>query len=351
MSLALGLAGKSIPINGFGLMSMSTSLTHVKQFSRLFVSGYSIPGNVVSDARAFPVLKSAISHGASLWAGATFYGTPEENSLHLANRYFAAHPSDALKITLCVKTGAINMTTMDCSPGYMRRSLENATRILDGKKTVDLFGPARVDPNVPIEDTVRAVAELVKEGKVGGILLSEVSADTIRRAAKVHAISAVEAEVSLWARDIFENGVAETCRELGIVVLAHSPLGKGMLAGNFEDLEALTKKDEFHTMFPRFQGDNFEQNLKLVKAIQKFAIQKRCTAAQLALAWLRSKSGSRDMPVIIPLTGARSEARVEDNCKDVGFTDEETKEIERILEDFPVAGARYPAVHARFLEY
>jgi len=325
-------AGKPVPVNGFGLMR------------------YSLPGNVVPDARAFPVLKSALSHGANLWAGANYYGTREENSLHLMNRYFTANPSDASKITLCIKGGVVDHATMDCSPENMRRSLENANRILYGKKTVDFFGPARVDPKVPIQNTVKELAELVKEGKIGGILLSEVSAETIRRAAKVHQISLVEAEVSLWARDIFQNGVAETCKELGIVVLAHSPLGRGMLAGNFGNLEDVAK-GEYHDMFPRFQGENFEQNLKLVKAVQKLAVKKGCTSAQLALGWLKCISGKGNMPIIIPLAGARSEERVKENCEDVSLTAKEMKEIDDVLDSFPVAGGRYPGAAAKLLEY
>lgn len=239
---------------------------------------------------------------------------------------------------------------MDCSPEGMRRSVDNCNRILDGKKKIDFFGPARVNPNTPIESTVGALAELVREGKIGGILLSESSAATIKRADKIHHISFVEAEVSLWATDILHNGVAETCKELDIVVLAHTPLGRGMLAGNFNN-HADVANGEFHSMFPRFQGENFEQNLKLVRELRKLAQKKGCTNAQFALAWLRSVSGKAGMPVIIPLAGARSEARVKENCEDVTLTDSEAKEIDDILGSFPVAGARYPAVAATLLEY
>lgn len=239
---------------------------------------------------------------------------------------------------------------MDCSPEGMRRSVDNCNRILDGKKKIDFFGPARVNPNTPIESTVGALAELVREGKIGGILLSESSAATIKRADKIHHISFVEAEVSLWATDILHNGVAETCKELDIVVLAHTPLGRGMLAGNFNN-HADVANGEFHSMFPRFQGENFEQNLKLVRELRKLAQKKGCTNAQFALAWLRSVSGKAGMPVIVPLAGARSEARVKENCEDVTLTDSEAKEIDDILGSFPVAGARYPAVAATLLEY
>lgn len=266
------------------------------------------------------------------------------------NRYLTANPFDASKIILCIKSGVVNQITMDCSPKNMRMMLEKATFILGGKKTIDIFGPARVDPKVPIEETVKELAELVKEGKTGGILLSEVSAESIRSASKVHPISVVEAEVSLWARDVFQNGVAETCKELGIVLLAHSPLGRGMLAGNFGNLEDVAN-GEFHNMFPRFQGEDFEQNLKLVKAVQGLGVKKGCTAAQLALEWLRCMSSKDNMPIIIPLAGARAEERVKENCENISLTAEEMKEIENVLASFPVAGVRYPDAAAQLLEY
>lgn len=147
------------------------------------------------------------------------------------NRYFTAYPEDTDKVVLTVKSGIKNMRTftMDCSPEAIRDFVKRANAILDGKKKIDIFGCGRVDKNVPIEDTVGALAELVKEGKIGGIRLSEVSANTIRRAAKVAKIDMVEAEISLWATDVFENGVAETCGELKIPLVAHTPLGAGML--------------------------------------------------------------------------------------------------------------------------
>lgn len=265
-------------------------------------------------------------------------------------RYFTAYPSDADKVILCIKGGVVDMKTVDCSAENMRRSIENCNHILDGKKSIDLFGPARVDPKIPIEKTVEAIAELAKEGKVGGILLSEVSAETLRKAAKIHHIGAIEAEISLWATDVFQNGVAETCKELGTVLLAHSPLGRGMLAGNFSTLEDVAN-GESHSMFPRFQGENFEQNLKLVRELQRVAGEKGCTNAQLALAWLRDMSKRDHMPVIVPIAGARSNERVAENCEDIELTDAEVKEIDAALARLPIARARYPASAAKLLEY
>jgi len=314
------------------------------------VIGYSIPTKVVPDDLAFPVLRAALKSGANIWSGADFYGTPEENSLHLLSRYFSAYPSDAEKVILCIKSGMVDRTSMDCSAENMRRSLDRANHILKGKKFIDLFGTARVDPAVPIEKTIQGLAELVAEGKCGGILLSEVSADTIKRASKIHSISAVEAEASLWSTDIFHNDVAQTCKELSIVVLAHSPLGRGMLAGNFKTLDDVAN-GEFHSMFPRFQGENFEQNLKLVDGIEKLAHSKGCTSAQFALAWLRYQSCKDDMPYIVPLAGARSVQRIIENCDEIVLTEKEALEVDLILENCPVAGDRYFSAAQKLLQY
>ncbi|GAM86996.1 hypothetical protein ANO11243_050170 [Dothideomycetidae sp. 11243] len=313
-------------------------------------NGFGLMRKVVPDERAFPVLATAIRQGATVWSIATHYGTPDENSLHLMKRYFSARPEDAPKVTLCLRAGVVSIDKMDCSPANMRRSLEVALDILGGTKSIDLYGPGRVDPNVAIEHTVREVARLVAQGLVKGIVLSEVSAATIRRAAAVHSIAAVETEVSLWAREVFDNGVASTCKELGIPILAYSPLGRGMLAGNFANLDDVAN-GEFHSMYPRFQAGQFEQNLELVRAVQKLATQKGCTSAQLALAWLRYKGGETGMPAIIPVPGARSQERVEENYGPIVLSPAEMDRIQAVLDEFPVAGERYPEAAARFLEY
>jgi pyridoxine 4-dehydrogenase len=297
-------------------------------------------------------MKTALECGANVWNGADFYGTPQANSLHLLNRYFAKYPEDADKVVLCIKTGVINMATfhIDCSPEAMRKFVVNANKILDGKKSIDIFGCCRVDPKIPIESTVEALGKLVEEGKIGGIQLSEVRAETIRRAAKVYKIDMVEAEVSLWATEIFSNSVAETCAELGIIVVGHTPLGAGMLTGQIQKLEDMPANDH-HRYFPRFQAENLQKNLGLVKQLKKIAAKKGCTAAQLALSWIKSQNGNPGMPFILPVAGARSETRVRENCVNVDLSKEELKEIDDILESFPVAGGRYPAAAAKLTEY
>lgn len=175
-------------------------------------------------------MREALKQGSNFWNAGEIYGTPERNSLHLLNEYFTKYPEDAEKVVLSVK-GAFKpgQPVMDGSKENVIRSIEECLRVLDGKKSLDIFECARVDPNVPIEDTVSFIAPYVKAGKVGGIGLSEANAANIRRAAKVHTIAAVEAELSLWSTHIFDNGTVDVCGELGIPIIAYSPLGKGFL--------------------------------------------------------------------------------------------------------------------------
>ncbi|KAE8372472.1 Aldo/keto reductase [Aspergillus bertholletiae] len=327
------LAGKEISQNGLGLMRM---IWHY---------------GPMPDEQAFKVLKTALAAGANVWNGADFYGLPDNNSLHLMNRYFTAYPEDAEKVVFTVKSGLVDMKTftMDCSPTGLRKFVDNALRILDGKKKIDIFGLARVDPNVPVEESVKALAELREEGKIGGIQLSEVRADTIRRAASVTKIDMVEAEVSLWSREVFENGVAETCAEHGIVLLAHTPLGAGMLTGAIKSVDDLPQTH--HRIVPRFQPESIAQNRLLVEELEKVAKSKGCTVAQLALSWVKAQSRRPGMPFIVPIAGARSKERVLENMQDIELTDLDLETIKSILEEYPVAGARYPPAAARLNEY
>lgn len=289
---------------------------------------------------------------ASVWNGADFYGTPENNSLHLMNRYFTTYPEDADKVVLTIKSGIKDMRTftMDCSPEAIRDFVERANAILDGKKKIDIFGCGQVEKNVPIEDTVRTLVELVKEGKIRGIQLSEVSANTIRRAAKVAKIDMVEAEISLWATDVSENGVAETCAELGIPMVAHTPLGGSMLTGQIKSLADMPAND-YHGFFPRFHPENFETNLQLVRKVEEIAAKKACSTAQLALSWIKTQSRRDRMPVFVPVAGARSEERVIENATDIPLSEKGMAEIKVILDKFPVAGDRYPPAAAKLMEY
>ncbi|RAK90322.1 aldo/keto reductase [Aspergillus costaricaensis CBS 115574] len=328
------LAGKEITQNGLGLMRFTLS------------------DDVTPDEQAFKVLKAALAAGVNVWNGADFYGTPENNSLHLMNRYFTAYPEDADKVILSIKSGVASMKTfaMDCSPAGLRGFVDNALKILDGKKKIDIFGCARVDPNVPVEESIEALAELKKEGKIGGIQLSEVKAETIRRAASVAKTDMLEAEVSLWAMDVFRNGVAETCAELGIPIIAHTPLGAGMLTGAIKSPDDLPAHDH-HRFFPRFQADNLAKNLLLVDELEKIAVAKGCTPAQLALSWVKAQSRKPGMPLFVPVAGARSVSRVIENVKDVDLTDDDLAQIAVLQEKYPVAGERFPPAAMKLNEY
>lgn len=286
-------------------------------------------------------MKAALATGANFWNGGEFYGPPESNSLHLLNAYFTKYPEDVDKVVLSIK-GGLEPGSMNKPVGDkvgVTRSIENCLKVLDGIKKIDIFECARVDPNVPIEETIGYLAEFVKDGKIGGIGLSETAATTIRRAASVHPIAAVEVEYSLFSTDIRTNEVASTCAELGIPIVAYSPLGRGFLTGSIKSIDDVPETARYS---PRFHEDNFHKNMELVQAINKVAEKKRCTPAQLAIGWVKVQSGTEGYPAIIPIPGATTVSRVEENMKDVHLTTEELAGIDKILVTIPVVGARYP---------
>lgn len=232
---------------------------------------------------------------------------------------------------------------MDCSGDNMRAAVDRCNCILGGAKKIDIFGPARIDVNVSVEETLKALVELKAQGKIGGIQLSEVSAATIRRASKVCKVEMVEAEVSLWSTEIFDNGVAETCQELGIVMCGHTPLGAGILTGQIKSLDDMPANDH-HRNFPRFQPEIFGKNLELVKEVGKLAKEKKCTTAQLALSWIKRKS-------VVPIAGARSVERVLENCVTIELGEKDLEVIDQVLKSFPVVGTRYPEGAMKLAEY
>ena len=315
-------------------------------------TGMTSPGAAMPDGEAFAVLKAALAVGVNVWSGADFYGTPDHNSLHLLARYFAKYPEDADKAVVCIKSGVIDMKTLtiDGSPQTVRRLVADANKVLGGHKKIDVFGIARVDPKVPVEDTIKTLAELVAAGEIGGIQLSEVGSATIRRAAAVTKIEAVEEEASLWSTEIFHNGVTTTCAELGIPILAHTPLGAGMLTGQLKSLNDLPP-GHYPRVFPRFQPANFEKNLALVSELEKLAKAKGVSPAQLALSWLKLQSRKPDVALIIPVAGARSAERVEENAKTVDLREEDLQAVTAILSSFPVHGDRYPEAGMKLVEF
>ena len=290
--------------------------------------------------QAVGTMKAAFDGGAVFWNGGEFYGTPEHNSMHLLARYFTEYPAHAEKVVLSIKGGLRPNMSADGTPEGVRRSVENVLRTLNGKKSLDIFECARVDPNTPIETTIGALAKLVEEKKLKAISLSEVKAETIRRAHKVHPISAVEVEFSLWATDILTNGVAAVCAELRIPIVAYSPLGRGFLTGEIKSPDDIPDGD-FRKTLPRFQPENFGKNIEMVERLREIAEKKGCSPAQLALAWVKQQSEQRGMPAIIPIPGATTEKRVRENLQEIRLGELELKDIDQILKSAEIIGDRY----------
>ncbi|NHN33675.1 aldo/keto reductase [Paenibacillus agricola] len=221
-------------------------------------------------------------------------------------------------------------------PAYVKKSVD-ASLFQLGIDYIDLYYQHRIDPNTPIEETVGAMAELVQEGKVRYIGLSEATADQIRSAHAVHPLTAVETEYSLWSREV-ENEVLPVLHELGIGFVPYSPLGRGFLTGQIRTFDDLPEND-YRRYFPRFQGENFTKNLEVVALIEQFAARKRCTPSQLALAWLLAQGEQ-----IVPIPGTKRLDRVRENIRSlyVTLSAEELAEIERISPKGIAAGGRYP---------
>ena len=226
-------------------------------------------------------------------------------------------------------------------PDYVRQACEASLKRL-GIDTIDLYYQHRVDRNTPIEDTVGAMADLVREGKVRYIGLSEASVATIRRAHKVHPITAVQTEYSLWSRDP-EDGLLEALRALDIGFVAYSPLGRGFLTGQIKSVDDLAD-DDFRKHHPRFQGENFQRNLDLVAKVEEIAEEHKCTPAQLALAWLLAQGDD-----IVPIPGTRHPERVEENwhAVDIVLSENDLRRIDAAAPKGVTAGDRYPEAGMR----
>ncbi|KAK2042953.1 aldo/keto reductase [Colletotrichum somersetense] len=295
-----------------------------------------------SEEQAFEAMRAALKNGCNFWNGGEFYGTPEYNSSVLLERYFAKYPEDADKVVLSMKGGLRVDLRPDGSPEGIRRSLDNIIGQLKGRKKVDIFECARRDKNTPLEVTFGVIQkEYIDTGKVGGICLSEVSAATIHEAVKHAKIVGVEVELSLFSTDILSNGVATACAQYGIPIIAYSPVGRGMLTGQLKTLDDIPQGDMRRHM-PRFQPDTFGINIKLVEQVEELARKKGVTPAQLAIGWTMALSRRPGMPEIIPIPGATTAERVNENAKLVELTDEEMGEIDATLAKFEVVGGRYP---------
>lgn len=287
------------------------------------------------DQESISTIHRALELGITFFDTADMYGVGKNEEL----------VGEALKgsrehVVIATKFGNVraqdgSFVRVDGRPEYVKKACEASLQRLH-TDYIDLYYQHRVDPSVPIEETVGAMAQLVDEGKVRYLGLSEASPETIRKAHRVHPISALQTEYSLWSRDV-EDEILPTCRALGIGFVPYSPLGRGFLSGqikNFEDLE----KDDYRRFSPRFQGDNFGKNISLVERIEEMAKAKNCTPSQLALAWLLALGQD-----IVPIPGTKRRKYLEENLGsvDVHLTDGDLQQIAKLAPVGIAAGMRY----------
>jgi len=314
----LGRNGPRVSALGLGCMGMSQS--------------YGGP----DDAESVATLHRALELGVTFLDTADVYG-PFRNE-ELVGRAIRGRRDEVFLATKCglVSPREKGGSRVDGSPAHIREACEGSLRRL-GVRTIDLYYLHRVDPRTPVEESVRAMAGLVAEGKVRYLGLSEVGPRTLRRACAVHPISAVQSEYSLWTRDP-EDGVLPVCRELGIGFVPFSPLGRGILSGALRSLEGLPP-DDFRRGLPRFQEKNLGANLGLVDRFAEFAREKGCTPAQLALAWLLAQGDD-----IVPIPGTKKRRYLEENAaaSEISLSPGDLARIEATVPKGSAVGDRYP---------
>jgi aryl-alcohol dehydrogenase-like predicted oxidoreductase len=297
--------------------------------------GMSFAYGPTDESESLAVLRRYFELGGNFLDTAEIYG-PYTNE-ELLGKFLREIPREsaviATKFGFKIENG---IRGTDSSPANVRRACDASLKRL-GIEVIDLFYQHRVDPQVPIEETVGAMGELVKQGKVRALGLSEAGPETLRRAAKIHPITALQSEYSLWTRDVESNGVLTTCRELGITFVAYSPLGRGFLTGAIQKLDDLHPSDWRRTN-PRFQERALDANLKLAEAVKRIAVRKGCTPAQLALAWVLAQG--RD---VLPIPGTKRVKYLEDNmgALKVNLSKSELSEIDAQFQEVPVHGERY----------
>jgi aryl-alcohol dehydrogenase-like predicted oxidoreductase len=317
--------GKDLTVSAIGLGCMGMSHAYGGQ----------------DEAESIKTLHRAVEIGVNFFDTAEVYGPfVNEELVGKALKPYRDRVVIATKFGFRIdasKSQTNAMTGLDSRPEHVREVAEASLKRL-GIDVIDLFYQHRVDPDVPIEETVGAMAELVKEGKVRALGLSEAGAEMIRRAHAVHPISALQSEYSLWTRDP-EGEILDTCRELGIGFVPFSPLGRGFLTGKITSTADMTEGDMRRNL-PRFEAENMEANLALVKLVEEMAEAKGVAAAQLALAWVLAKGD-----FIVPIPGARKIPNLEQNAAaaDVELSADEVRKLDDMLSPDKIAGARYSA--------